>query len=268
MRIKLLFIFGTFVSFIFFALSTANALSASISHPYFSTQKIPVDSLVSLDPKQSGYVVPANTGNQSQLFGISTTQNGSIISVNGPGSVQVATTGSAPVLVSTLNGPIKIGDQVAVSPFNGIGMEASNGLRIIGLAQSSFSANSKGAKKQVVTDRFGKTHTIYIGSVLVSIGIGTSVNPQLSNTDFLQKTVYNLTGRVVSPARIIFSLLIAVIAVVSLIILIYASIYGGILAVGRNPLAKNSIIRALISVLVMAILIAGLASMVIFFLLK
>ncbi len=69
------------------------------------------------------------------------------------GGVQVATSGNAKALVSTVNGDIAVGDQIGVSPFNGVGMKAAPGSRVIGLAQTAFKTGAKGASNQEVTDK-------------------------------------------------------------------------------------------------------------------
>ncbi len=51
----------------------------------------------------------------------------------------------------------------------------------------------------------------------------------------------------------------------ALITLIYASIYGSIVSIGRNPLAKYAVFRTLGSVLGLAALTAAISCLIIFF---
>ncbi len=251
-------------------LASAAASSANISHSYQATVSIPNGSIVSLDPKQSDFVEPANTTNGAQLLGVAVAGNDSLIAVDvTPGAVQVATTGSASALVSTLNGDIKVGDQVGVSPFNGVGIKALPGSRVIGLAQTAFNGSTEGATSEQITDKNGKTSTVKAGYVRVNIAIGTNATVlTAANLNSLQKLTKTLTGHTVSTERVAISLAIAIAAMLALVTLIYASIYGSIVSIGRNPLAKYSVFRTLGSVLVLALLTTVVSGLAIFFLLR
>ncbi len=251
------------------ALSQAGASSANLSHSYHSTTVIPDGSIVNLDDKQTDYVEPANTDNASRLLGVVVAKDDSLLAVDASDSLtQVATSGNANVLVSTLNGSIRVGDKVAVSPINGVGMKSSGGDHIIGLARTAFDTSTSGAVSKDITDKSGNTTRIQVGFVRVAITIGVDTSagggPQLSG---LQKLARSLTGHTVSTSRVVISLIITVVAFVSLIVLVYASIYGTIISIGRNPLAKYAVFRSLGSVLGMVVLTASIASLTIFLLL-
>lgn len=251
-------------------LASAGASSANLSHSYQATAGIPNGSIVSLDPKRSDYVVPANTSNGARLLGVAVAGNDSLIAVDvTPGKVQVATAGNASVLVSTLNGNINVGDQIGVSPFGGIGMKALPGSRVIGLTQTAFNSGTEGATNEHITDKNRKASTIKVGYARINIAIGTNATVLTdANLNSLQKVAKTLTGHTVSTERAAISLAVAIIAMLVLITLIYASIYGSIVSIGRNPLAKYSVFRTLSSVLALALLVTLIAGLTIFFLLK
>lgn len=249
----------------------AGASSANISHSYKSAESLQDGSLVSLNPDRSDYVEAANTSNAKRLLGVVVDSEDSLLAVDAQdGSAQVATSGTASALVSTINGDIKVGDQIAVSPFAGVGMKAGPSSRIIGLAQTAFSADSAGVASQQVTDKGGKQRTVYYGLVRVNISVGTasSAGNAQDNLSGLQRLARSLTGHVVSTPRIILSLVVACAALIALITLIYASIYGSIISIGRNPLAKYAVFRSLGGVLLLASLLAAVAGLTIFFLLR
>lgn len=252
------------------SLSPASAVSANISHSYKGPTTIQSGSLVSLDSSQTDYVIPANVQNGSQLLGVVVNSNDSLLAVDAQkGLLQVATSGTVSALVSTVGGDIKVGDEISVSPFNGIGMKAYAGSHVIGLAQTNFSASSSGAQSQEVTDTKGKKKTIAVGytRLSISVGAGTTLNNDNGLTG-MQKFVKNLTGHTVSTPRIVMSVIITLVASLALIVLIYASIYGSIVSIGRNPLAKFAVFRTLRSVLGMALLTASIATITVFFLLR
>lgn len=251
-------------------LTTASASSANISHSYQAKEAIPSGSLVSLDAQRSSYVELSNTDNGGRLIGVAVAKNDSLLAVDETNdTVQVATSGTASALVSNLEGDIHVGDEIAVSPFKGIGSKATPGSHIIGLAQTDFSSHSPGAEARKVTDKQGKTQTIYLGFVRLAVGVGTaSTNgggPELTG---LQKLGKSLTGHVISTPRLVVSVIILVVSLVALITLIYSSIYTSIISIGRNPLAKYAVMRSLSRVFAMALLVAILAGILIFFLLR
>jgi len=252
------------------SLAPAGASSANISHSYHAGTSISGGSIVSLDPTRSDYVEPANVDNGSRLLGVAVASDDSLLAVDpGVDTVQIATSGNANTLVSTLSGDVDVGDQIAVSPFNGIGMKAVPGSHVIGLAQTAFSSSSDGATTRQITDKSGHNKAVQVGYVRVSIAIGTSsAAGSGSEGSGLQRLARSLTGHAVSTPRVIVSLIVALVALVALITLIYASIYGSIISVGRNPLAKYTIFRTLGSVLGMAALTAVIAGLTIFFLLR
>lgn len=257
------------MALLFLGLAPAGASSANISHSYHSASPIKEGSLVSLDTSHSDYVLPSNIQNAQRLLGIAVASNDSLLAVDPTaGFAQVATSGSANTLVSTFNGDISVGDQIAVSPFDGIGMKASPGSVVAGLAQTGFTARSEGTTQQI-TDKNGKTSKIQVGFLRLGIAPGfaasTSTDSQLNS---LQKFSKVLTGHAVSTARIIISLVIALVGLASIVTLMYASIYGSIISIGRNPLAKYAVFRSLTSVLAMAGLMAVVAVGTIFLLLR
>lgn len=261
---------GVWLLLIGFSLTPVGAASANISHSYKSKSSITDGSLVSLDSQLADAVQPANTSNAQQLLGIAVASNDSLLAVDASNSlIQVATSGTASALVSTLNGPIVVGDQVSVSPFNGIGMKATPGSHVIGLAQTAFNANSSDAVSQQVTDKSGKATQLQLGYIRLGIAIGTaSTQGSDANLNSLQKLAKSLTGHAVSTLRVMVSLAISLVAILALITLVYASVYGTIISIGRNPLAKYAIFRSLSSVISMVILIASIATVTIFLLLR
>jgi hypothetical protein len=260
---------GVVVFLLFAGLSRAAAASANISKSYNTSQKIANGSIVSLDPGRSGYIQLANSDNGSRLLGIAVAAGDSLLAVDSDTSkAQVAISGTADVLVSSLGGDVKVGDQIAVSPFNGIGMKAVPGSRTIGIAQTAFNSSSEGAIDKQVSDKDGREKNIRVGYVRVSIVIGTNIAQASTNLNSFQKAAKALTGHTVSTLRAVLGLLVAVGTILILVTLIYSSAYSVIISIGRNPLAKYSLLRALGSVVGLAVLITLVAGLLIFFLLS
>ncbi len=250
-----------------FGMSKALAASPNVSRSYNAISSIPNGSLVSLLSGTSGNVEEANLSNADRLVGVVIQSNQSLLAVNpANGKVQVATDGTVNTLVSTVNGNISVGQDVAVSPFNGVGMKADSGDRVIGIAVTSFNPNTAGATKEQVKDSFGNLHTITVGYIRLTIGVGT-LNSSNFSIQSLQQFVEALTGHPISVLRLVIAIVVAFVAILSIVTLIYASIYGSIVSIGRNPLAKMAVFRTLTSVIGMVTLIAGVSSVTIYFLL-
>lgn len=259
---------GAFTAVVLFSLVPAGASSANISHSYHSVTTIKNGSLVSLDPERSDYVLPSNTDNASRLLGVAVASDDSLLAVDPTdGQIQVAINGNANALVSTLNGDVAVGDQIAASPFNGVGMKAEPGSHIIGLAQTTLNKGTAGSSQQTITDKSGRKHEVTVGFVRVSISVSTANIGAQERINSLQRVAKSLTGRTISTARVIVALVVVVVALIALITLIYASIYGSIISIGRNPLAKYAVFRTLSSVMMMVGLIAVIATLTVFLLL-
>lgn len=253
-------IFGLGASLFMLSLAPVSASSANISRSYQSSQTVLAGSLVSLDASKSDYVQAANTNNAARIFGIAVISNDSLLAVDAKkGSVQVATSGTAPALVSDLNGAINVGDQIAVSPFDGIGMKAPSGSRIIGLAQTAFNNGLPGIQRRTVKDNSGVSKQIAVGTIKVNIAPGSSTGSSTEKINGVQKLAKSITGRLIPTGRIVVALIIVGVTLIALITLIYGSVYSTIISVGRNPLAKYAIYRSMASVLLLAFITAAVA---------
>jgi hypothetical protein len=246
---------------------SSSAASATISHSYHSSGRITPGSLVSLDPSQSNKIELSDLDNGKQLIGIANGQ--SIIAIDpDSGNTKVATNGTVDALVSNLNGNISTGNDVSVSALQGVGMKAGPGSHAIGLAEANFNNQSSGVQSQVIKDDNGNSHSILVGTIPINISITTLPISSGIKLNSLQQIIKSLTGHTLSTSRIILALIIALITIVLLVTLTYASIYGSIISIGRNPLARIVILRSLSGVIVMALLTAVVACISIIFLLS
>ena len=193
-------------------------------------------------------------------------QHQSLIEVNpSVNTVQVATQGSVYVLVSDVNGGISVGNQIGVSPFYGVGMKASVGSTVIGVAQSSFNSSSS-AKKMIVYTKSNKKEIINVGYIKVLILLGQAKSPSVITG--LQNFTEAITGKPISTIRVIASFVVAILGLVSIITIVYASIDGTIISIGRNPLAKNNVFRILRNVAYFSLIILIICVVTVYLLLR
>lgn len=168
--------------------------------------------------------------------------------------VQVVTGGTTLVLVADINGSIRAGDKITISPFNGVGMLATNDGQIIGTALESFDQAS--ASRREATDRSGKVQTVHINTIPVHISVTAYTAP--SNQfipPFLTAIATNIAGRPVPALRIVLGLILILLAFSSIFVLIYTSVRASMVSLGRNPLAARAIHKGLAGVMAIVVLI-------------
>ncbi len=243
-----------------FSLSAPAAL-ATISQLYSTTDQITTGNLIALDDKSSRQVGVADIKNSDRLFGVAvplSITSDFIAPVDG--QVLVATSGSADVIVSDLGGTIKVGDLIAVSQIPGVGQKATGKVRIIGTAQENFDEHSSGVVKRVVVDANG-THNIAIGRISVIIAVGTFSKNDITQVvpGWVQSTSNALAGKSVAPIRVIIAAVILAISLISISILLYATVRSSIISIGRNPLSRGSVLRSLTQVIIVTLVILAVA---------
>ncbi len=229
-----------------------------ISLSYRTKDQLSPGAIISLNQNQDG-VEAASIKNVGNIFGVVVVPNQSLLTFksNAAGEVQVATTGINEAIVSNLNGDIKAGDQITASPLPGVGMKATENVKVVGTAQVAL-ADSPGKRKQEITDGDGKKRTIEVGTVPVALNVAYFFKEPTKTVvpTALQNVANSVAGRQVQPLPIIICLVIFIVAMIAISSLVYAAIRGSIISVGRNPLSQAAVYRSLlqISVLILAIL--------------
>jgi hypothetical protein len=172
----------------------------------------------------------------------------------GSQEVEVVLSGTTNVLVSTINGTIKSGDKVAISPIAGVGMRATANGQIVGTAQGDFTPIAG----RTVTDRDGKDHAVRLGYVRVQVGVTTFQAPGSDFLPpFLQNTADSIAGQSVSAIRVLISSILLALGLVTVITLVYTSARSAMTSLGRNPLAAHAIRRSLYQVGLLSLLVVG-----------
>jgi hypothetical protein len=206
--------------------------------------------VVDLNPGNSSDVEKAVTGQSGQLIGV--VASAPLITLgSGTQQAQVVVSGPTPVFVSNINGNIKIGDEIAASPIQGVGMKAINSGEVIGTAESNL-IDSQTTTKQIV-DKSGKTNNIKIGTVEVLVNVAYYVAPESNLDAFVPTFLVNvgsfLAGKSVSPSRVLVAFLSLLVGFVVAGIMLNAGVRSGMISLGRNPLARDILRRSLVDVL-------------------
>lgn len=236
----------------------------SVSQSYTADDALPLGSLVSLKKDTADHVIPSLTSNAENLFGVVITEDGSLLTLKNPQGkqVQIATSGTVPVIVSDVNGVIKQNDHITASPIAGVGMKATANVRIIGIAQGDMKVTSEG--KQEYTDKDGHKQTVQLGQVptLVNVSYFFKEPEKSVIPTAIQNVANSLAGRQVSTVPIIISGAIFLVTIIVVMSLIYSMIKSSIISIGRNPMSQAAVYRGIIqlSALVLAILSGGIIS--------
>ncbi len=236
----------------------------SVSQSYTSENDLSIGSLVSLKKNSADEVVPSISSNAESLLGIVISADSSLLALtNAKGKqVQVATSGTVPVIVSDVNGTIRQNDHITASPISGVGMKATTNVRIIGIAQGDM-VDDKGGKQEY-TAKDGSKHTVQLGQVpvLVNVSYFLKEPDKTIIPAAVQNIANSLAGRAVSTVPILVSAAIFVVMIIVVLAIIYSMIKSSIISVGRNPMSQSAIYRDLVqlSALVLVILTVGMVS--------
>ncbi len=206
-------------------------------------------------------VEKSSVGHASKTLGVVVDPAKDAVSVSAEGGqVYVATTGSAMVYVTDLNGTIHKGDLLAPSPLQGVLMRGVDGSRgILGIAVADFS--SKTAQSVTVKDE-GSQIKAKVGLLQINMDTKFTTNAPNAGKTLLQRVGEAVVHHEVSTVQVLVALVILCLLLVVEGGIIYGAISSSIVSLGRNPLAKATIMKGLgqITVLVIAILAVGLAA--------
>ena len=185
----------------------------------------------------------------------------------------VAVTGTYNVLVSTQGGPIAVGDYVTLSAIDGVAMKAgTEEATVFGRAVGSFDGKGVTLGTTTLKDTTGKANkTVALGSVPVTIDIKRNPNEKSTKVNVpepLERIGQAIAEKEVSPIRIYLSMGITVVSLIAAIIVLYAGVRNSVISIGRNPMSKKSIFRALLEIILTSLLIVIVGLFAVYLLLK
>jgi len=244
-----------------------SSVSGAVTQSYNADSSVQDGMIVELKPKTTDTVIPLPSSDIKNMLGVVVPSSNATIVLTPQHTsnqqVLVSTGGTNQVLVSTQNGPIKVGDYITISAVNGIGMKADSGQsQIVGRATTTFNGISNVVGTLNLQNQKGKSTSVSIGRVGVSINI--THNPLSQSSQylipyFLSDLANNVANKPVSIIRIYLSLALLLMTAFVTANMLYAGIRGSIVAIGRNPLSKKSITRGLMQTVItgMVVFIAG-----------
>lgn len=210
---------------------------------------------------ESPKVEAASVDQIERVIGVATTVDESLVTISsGEQASYVESDGEVDAFTVNLNGEIKYGDLLTLSPIKGILVKASSSQPIVAIALEDFSADR--AEIYNIQDGSG-TRDVLVQRLRVNLDRKAFANlDSLREESMLSQLGRTLIGKDVGEIQMVISLIIFFIVLVAEGTILYGAISSAISSLGRNPLAKNIIRRELVRVLfvAMAVLALGVAA--------
>lgn len=243
---------------------------------YAAEQPIDYGTIVQLSGEASDRVSPALQSEMHNMFGVAVDPSVLPLTISNStvkNETFVAVSGTYSVLVSNQAGEIAAGDYITLSTINGVGMKAgTEESTVLGRAGGSFTGSDLTLGTAVLRDVNGQeSQTVALGTVPVTIVIERNPNDKSTDVnvpDFLKRVGEIVAEKEVSPIRLYLSVGIAVVSLIAALAVLYAGVRNGVISIGRNPMTKKSIFRALIEVILTSIVILIIGLFAVYLLLR
>jgi len=253
-----------------------HAYTPSNVQGYAADATIDIGTIVRLNGKNANRVAVASQAELQNMFGVVVDRSQLPITLSNSGidnETFVAVSGTYQVLVSTQGGAIANGDYVTLSSINGVAMKASTEQKtVFGRANASFDGKGVTLGTTGLKDTSGKENKkVNLGSIPVTIDIRRNPNEKSTKTqvpELLERIGQAIAEKEVSPIRIYLSMAITAVSLIAAIAVLYSGVRNGIISIGRNPMSKKSIFRALFEVILTSILILIIGLFAVYLLLR
>jgi hypothetical protein len=250
-RLRIFAWYTSILAAVFVSIVPAHAQgNSSISQGFQTTNNnISSAALVGIQKDSSNAIELSATSNKDRMVGV--VGDKPLIELSGGGSgVQVVTSGLTLALVSDINGKVVNGDKITASPIEGIGMKATESSMVVGTAQGDLSGVETETRE--VKTKGGTKQKVHIGLLPVQVSVAYYSVPEGAGASFvpsfLQDLANSVSGRNVSPVRVLVAALILLLLFVSITVLLYSAVRSSIISIGRNPLSESAVRKSLLEV--------------------
>lgn len=243
---------------------------------YAADQRIDYGTIVELADPDAKRVKVASQTNTKKMFGVVVDPQQIPVRLSSgdlENETYVAVSGTYNVLVSTQGGEINPGDYITLSSLNGVGMKAgTEEPSVLGRAVVAFNENSVSRGTAEVKDiNKNLISNVKLGTIPVTIEIQDNPNEQSTEVnvpDVLRRVGQAIAEKEVSPIRIYISLAITAVSLITALVVLYTGVRSGVISIGRNPMSKKSIFRALLEVILTSALILVIGLFAVYLLLR
>lgn len=198
--------------------------------------------------------------NIEKIVGVVVNQGDNLLTVSsGAAEVLVESEGVVNAYVSDINGEVKTGDKLVISPLKGVLIrKLSNSVALV-IATAAEDITSTENYTYQDSNQSKQTKVSKIKIKLNNLGYSNDI---ASSDSALSRVGRAIAGKSVSEIRVVIAMILFVIVLIAEAGIIYGAISSAITALGRNPFANKIISRELIKIIAIAIivLILGLGS--------
>ena len=200
--------------------------------------------------------------NEAKIIGVTTTPDDELVTIaSGQQQIYVEISGEVNAYVSDINGDIKSGDLLSLSPLRGILMKAGfSPAIVVGIALEDF--DSSKAETRSIDSGTGKKD-VKVAKIRINQDHKAASNQQAGIADSsLRRLGRSLTGREVGEVRVLIALIIFLTVLVAEGGIIYGAVSSALVALGRNPMARKIIQKEMVRVVLIAavVLLVGLGA--------
>lgn len=255
-----------FLASFLLATQTAFAFAQSVSKGYFTDdQDLKPGMVVQLSDDntstESTKVERGKSESSARIIGLATGPDDNFVVIaSSQQQVYVQTDGEAFALVSDVNGEVKAGDQLTISPLSGILMKGGESNLInFGTALEDFPNTL--AETYSIDGRDADVLQTQVAKVRINLDSRSFASQQQVLSDSTLTSIGEaITGRRVGEARVVVALIIFLVVLVAEGGIIYGAVSSAITSLGRNPLAKTDIRNELVRVasIAVTVLLIGL----------
>lgn len=258
------------------------ALAAVLVVPLFAqeftqgfgtTQDLLKGELVARVEGDEGKVEKAVASEGDKIYGVVVRADETPVSLtHDTAGVLVSTAGKYEVIVTNVNGEIKRGDYLTVSPIAGVAMKADDRQgKTIGQALQDFDTTDPNniLASREFTSQDGATKQAAMGRILADLDIR---NNPLAYGIFAPQVLIELgqtiAGGPVSVTRIWGAIAVLVLSFLTGSVIFYAGVRTSLIAIGRNPLSKGSVLRGFFQVTAISLTIFLVGGFAVYLILK
>lgn len=266
--------------FLPFGVATAagsnETVSQSVVESFGADSVLQKGMLVKLKDGDSSKVVALKQTDAAEMQGVVIAASDTAVTLSASESktsqVYVAASGRYPVLVSTQNGAIKPGDYLTLSSLDGVAMKADeNQAIVIGKASSDFNGIVNVESTASLIGGDGKKTEVAIGRVTANIAISHNPFQKQGGSSLpgvFRRVSVGIANKPVSIERVYLGLAVLLVSAFIAGSLLYSGVRATVVAIGRNPLAKRSIMRAMLQAVLTSLIVFIIGLFAVYLVLK
>lgn len=240
------------LSLLIFVVGAAGASADTVVRSFKTKGSLKTGQVVALVVGDKNTVELAPANDSTRIFGVVIEPEAAPVTLQQSGEqrVYVATDGVYPVLVSTENGEIKAGDHLSMSSSDAIAAKVSfRQPFVLGRASQNYDGSGDRAGSGKDGAAIGRI------SVQIAPGKNPSLREDIAVPTLLRKLGESIAGKPLSSSRIYSALSIFILTVALAFVLLWVGVRNGMVAIGRNPLSKQSIMQNLAQVIVASVIV-------------